>query len=303
LYNIDGLFLGLLIVIGILYFRGYKSLTQRGDIWPRGRSVSFISGWVLALYVSCGGLSIYAHYSFAYHMIAHMLMGMGVPILFTLSAPITLALRTLPTSRDGIELGLRQLLANILNSRYVRIISNPFVALGIFDGSLFLLYFTPLFGDLMLSHTGHFLMNLHFLLSGLLFFFIIIGVDPNPHKIPYIARIVLLAAAMSIHSFFSIAVLSSTTLMDHGYFTLLGKTWIGNYLADQHSAGAIGWAMSDLPILFALIATFVQWMRDDKKDADRFDRNSARAHAAGEEDELDKYNNYLASLNKLDRDH
>ena len=46
----------------------------------------------------------------------------------------------------------------------------------------------------------------------------------------------------------------------------------------------------------ALIATFIQWMRDDKKETKRIDRNEARLAAMGEPDELAQYNTYLASL-------
>jgi len=52
-----------------------------------------------------------------------------------------------------------------LHSRLSRIYTNPVVALAIFDGSLFALYFTPLFGNLMQGHSGHFFMSLHFLLA------------------------------------------------------------------------------------------------------------------------------------------
>jgi putative copper resistance protein D len=48
--------------------------------------------------------------------------------------------------------------------------------------------------------------------------------------------------------------------------------------------------------LLALIATFIQWMRDDKKETKRIDRNEARLAAMGEPDELAQYNTYLASL-------
>lgn len=119
-----------------------------------------------------------------------------------LSAPITLALRTLPQGRTSEEGGVRSILISFLHSRYSMILTNPLTALALFDGSLFALYFTDLFGNLMQSHAGHLFMNIHFLLVGFLFFHIIIGIDPNPKKIPHIVRIVMLFAAMSIHAFF-----------------------------------------------------------------------------------------------------
>ncbi|MEN9324338.1 MAG: hypothetical protein RL414_92 [Actinomycetota bacterium] len=111
----------------------------------------------------------------------------------------------------------------------------------------------------------------------------------------------MLFAAMSIHAFFSIALLSTSTLLDGGYFASIGRTWNTDFLLDQHVGGSIGWAMGEIPILIALIATFIQWVRDDSREAKRFDRMADRAAAMGEDDELGEYNKYLASLQENDR--
>ena len=72
-------------------------------------------------------------------------------------------------------------------------------------------------------------------------------------------------------------------------------------MIDQHLGGSIGWAMGEIPILIALIATFIQWVRDDSREANRIDRAADRADAMGEEDELTEYNRYLASLREHDQ--
>jgi len=299
-YIPDGAFLGLLILLTALYIKGVRVLSKRGDKWPVGRTIAFAFGIAMSDYATSGGLGIYAHFAFSYHMVAHMILGMVAPIGFVLSSPITLALRTLPQGRDGEERGIRGVLIATMHSKYLRVISNPVVALSIFDGSLFVLYMTPLFGHLMQSHAGHLFMNMHFLLAGALFFHVIIGTDPNPWKVPHIVRIIILFAAMSIHAFFSIALLSTSTLVDGGYYTSLHISWVGDLLADQHKGASFGWALGEVPILMALVATFIQWMREDKKETRRIDRAADRAAAMGEDDELAKYNKLLASLHRLD---
>lgn len=299
-YVPDATFLGILIFITALYIRGVVILAKRGDKWPVGRTVSFALAVAATDFATSGGLGAYAHFAFSYHMVAHMILGMVAPIGFILSAPITLALRTLPIGRTPEERGIRGVLIALLHSKYFQVISNPVVALAIFDGSLFLLYMTPLFGNLMLSHQGHLFMNIHFLLAGALFFHVIVGIDPSPKRVPYIVRIIVLFAAMSIHAFFSIALLSATTLLDGGYFLSLQRPWSTNLLADQSAGGAVGWAMGEIPILIALVATFIQWVRADKKETGRIDRAEDRAAAMGEDDDLAKYNKYLASLARLD---
>ena len=299
-YVPDATIIGVLLLMTALYVKGVLVLSKRGDKWPVGRTVAFALGAAGVDFATSGGLGVYAHFAFSYHMIAHMVLGMIAPIGFVLSAPITLALRTLPQGRTENERGIRGTLIALIHSRYMTIMTNPIVALAIFDGSLFALYLTPLFGSLMKSHSGHLFMDLHFLLAGYLFFYVIIGIDPNPRKIPHIVRIIILFAAMSIHAFFSITLLSTSTLIDGGYFTSLHTPWITNLLTDQHTGGALGWAMGEIPILIALIATFIQWVKDDTRESKRTDRASDRAAAMGEEDELSKYNKYLAELNRRD---
>ena len=300
LYDPDAFFIALLITLVALYIKGVMILKKRGDSWPVGRTFAFSIAIAALDFATSGGLGVYSKFSFEYHMIAHMGIGMLVPIGLVLGAPITLALRSLPQGRIPEERGVRGMLISFLHSRYSIVLTNPITALALFDGSLFVLYFTNLFGDLMQSHAGHLFMNLHFLLTGFLFFHVIIGIDPNPRKIPHIVRIVMLFAAMSIHAFFAISLLATTTLIDRGYYGSLKTPWLGDLLADQHAAGAIAWGMGEIPIIFALIATFIQWMRDDSREAKRIDRNEARMAAMGEPDELAQYNNYLNTLQRRD---
>jgi putative copper resistance protein D len=300
-YEPNSLVIGVLVLLVALYIKGVVVLTKRGDKWPVGRTVAFALGISAVDFATSGGLGLYANFSFSYHMISHMVIGMIAPIGLVLGAPITLALRTLPQARNSQERGIRGSLIAVLHSKIGIVFTNPIVALVIFDGSLFALYFTDLFAMMMASHVGHLLMTLHFLAAGYLFFSVIIGVDPNPRKIPHLLRIVVLFAAMSIHAFFSVALMSTTTLIDKGYYASLQTPWISDLLADQKLGGSIGWAMGEVPILLALIATFIQWMRDDSRESKRLDRNIARSAAMGQPDELADYNLYLQQLAQRDK--
>jgi cytochrome c oxidase assembly factor CtaG len=295
-YEPDALIIGILLTMVALYVKGVMVLTKRGDKWPVGRTISFALGIAVIDFATSGGLGLYAHFSFSYHMLAHMLLGMIAPIGLVLGAPMTLALRTLPQGRTPSERGVRGSLLAALHSKIGIFYTNPIVALLIFDGSLFGLYFTDLFANMMQSHIGHLFMTLHFLAAGFLFFFVVIGIDPNPRKIPHLVQMVILFAAMSIHAFFSVALMSTNNLIDKGYFASLRTPWLTDLLADQKLGGSIGWAVGEIPILIALTATFINWLRDDTREANRIDRNSARQAAMGQPDDLANYNQYLQKL-------
>jgi len=300
-YEPNGLFLAFLVLLVAFYIKGLVVLTRRGDKWPINRTIFFALGISVADFAVNGGLGVYSHVAFSFHMVAHMALATLAPIGIVLGAPITLALRTLPIGRTSQERGVRGFALALLHSRYSRFLTNPIVAMLIFDVSMFALYFTDLFQWLMSYHFGHFFMAMHFFIAGFLFFAALIGIDPVPNKFPFVARIVVILAAMSIHAFFSISLMSSSVLVDGGYFAALDRPWWPDLLGDQKTGAAFGWAFGEVPILLALAATFVQWVRSDSHEAARLERSSERARAAGVPDEVDRYNEYLKSLEQREQ--
>ena len=284
----DGFALTFLVLAAGLYATGVLALRRRGDRWPVGRSIAWALGLAVFAWATVGGLGLYSHVLFSAHMISHMLLSMVAPIGLVLGAPVTLALRALPGPRVRGEASPRGMLIAALHSPVVRVITHPLVAFALFVGSLYVLYFTDLFATLMSHHLGHVAMEFHFLAVGTLFFWVLVGIDPGPRRLPPIARIVLLFAAMPFHAFFSVALLSGTVLLAPDYYRRLDRPYWTDLLADQHLGGGIGWAMGELPILLVLGAVFVQWARSDAREASRFDRAN--------DDELDRYNARLAQL-------
>lgn len=280
------------VALGVaLYVAGVRAMRRRGDRWPAGRLAAWLAGMALLAVVTSGGVGRYAPVLFSVHMVQHMALNMVVPLLLVLGAPVTLALRVLP-SKDA---GARESLLAILHSRPVRVLANPLVAAAIFVGSLYGLYFSTLFEALMRNHWGHVAMQAHFLLAGFLFFWVLVGIDPGPRRLPYLFRLPLLFVAMALHAFFSVALLSMTAVLAEGYYAALDRPWGGSLLDDQQLGGAIGWAFGEVPIVVVLVVVFVQWVRADERAARAADRAAEREPS---DDALAAYNAWLASLDR-----
>ncbi|MCE0534480.1 bifunctional copper resistance protein CopD/cytochrome c oxidase assembly protein [Kineosporia rhizophila] len=283
------------IVIGavvlLAYFTGVVRLRRRGDAWPVGRSVALVSGVALLIYATCGAPAVYGRVTFSGHMIMHMMLAMIVPPLLVLSAPITLALRTLTTRRDGSR-GPREWLLIVTESRYLKLISFPPVAALIFAGSLVAFYYSDLFEMALTTHTGHELMDVHFLLSGYLFAWTMIGVDPGPKRFGYPLRLIVLLATMAFHAFFFLAMMNGETVLQSEFFGNLGRTWGGGLLSDQQYGGGIGWGIGEFPTLLIALVLMVQWARSDDREQRRYDRKADRDGDA----ELEAYNQMLAKM-------
>lgn len=287
--------LGGLVLLG-LYAAGVVRLYRRGDRWPIGRMVGWVAGVASLLLVTCTGLNDYGMVLFSAHMIQHMVLSMLTPILLLLGAPITLALRALRPTGKGRPRGPRELLVALLHSRYVRIVSHPAFTIPMFIASLYGVYFTPLFDFLMQYRLGHIFMMVHFLLTGLAFFWPIMGVDPGPHRPGHVMRIIELFMGMPFHAFFGVAVMMAAHPLVTT-FTVEGAPPGTNLLEDQKLAGGITWAFGEIPTAIVLIALVYQWMGSEQRQARRRDRSEERTGDA----ELEAYNAYLASLHKRDR--
>ncbi|MET7917836.1 cytochrome c oxidase assembly protein [Streptomyces avermitilis] len=274
-----------------LYGWGVVRLVRRGDTWPVGRTVAYVIGVLTVMLMMCTRLNDYGMVMFSVHMVQHMVISMLSPILLLLGAPITLALRALPTAgRD--RTGPRELLLMLLHSRYMRIVTHPAFTIPLFIASLYALYFSPLFDFLMGSRVGHIGMMVHFLAVGVVFFWPIMGVDPGPHRPGYLLRMLELFAGMPFHAFFGIALMMASEPMVDSYRNPPASLAI-DALTDQNAAGGIAWAFSEIPSVLVLLALLFQWYGSEQRQARRTDRAADRDG----DKELEAYNAYLASLN------
>ena len=158
------------------------------------------------------------------------------------------------------------------------------------------MYFTPLFGNLMGSHVGHVFMEIHFFLSGTLFAFVIIGADPSPREVPYWSRLIIVLIGLSLHTFFALAIMQSTTPIGVEWYSQVQPPWITDLIADTYAGGGVAWALGEIPTLLLMVAVGVMWARSDTKLAKRLDRAADRDGDA----DLNAYNAQLRALNNRD---
>lgn len=280
------------LVAVAVYLVGVRRLRRRGDGWPVGRTVAWLLGCAGLLLATSSGIGRYGPAMFSVHMAQHMLLGMLVPILLVLGAPVTLALRALPPAgRDGPP-GPREWLLAAVHSAPARWLTHPLVTLPLFVGSYYALYFSGLFAWALPEHWAHQLMNLHFLLVGLLFFWPLVGIDPAPRRLPPLVRLGVMFASVPFHAFFGVALMSANTVIGGEFYRSLALPWVPDPLRDQQLGGGLAWASGELPLLVVVIALLVQWSRQDERSARRDDR---RADADGDAD-LVAYNAMLRRL-------
>ncbi|CAM3648494.1 bifunctional copper resistance protein CopD/cytochrome c oxidase assembly protein [Mycobacterium frederiksbergense] len=284
------------IVAAAIYIAGVVRLRRRGDAWPVGRTIAWLCGCAALLFATSSGVGRYMPAMFSMHMTAHMMLSMLVPVLLVLGAPVTLALRALPTAGKDRPPGMREWLLAALHSRVSTFFTNPLVATAIFVAGFYGLYFGGIFDAAADSHGAHLAMNAHFLLSGYLFYWVVIGVDPTPRPIPPLAKLAMVFGSLPLHAFFGVVLMGTQKVLAGDFYRSLDLPWHTDLLADQRLGGGIAWSTGEVPLVLVMLALLIQWRRSDNRTAKRLDRAADR----DEDAELAAYNNMLAKLSKLE---
>ncbi|OBH50657.1 cytochrome c oxidase assembly protein [Mycobacterium sp. E2479] len=296
-WRFDLIFGSAALVFAALYVAALVRLVRRGDKWPPGRTFSWLLGCLVLLFATSSGVGRYMPAMFSMHMVVHMCLSMLIPILLVLGAPVTLALRALPAAGRDDPPGMREWLLAALHSRLSRFLTNPVVATVLFVAGFYGLYLSNLFDITASSHAGHLAMNAHFLLSGYLFYWVVIGVDPTPRPLPPLAKVAVVFASLPLHAFFGVVLMGTKKVLAADYYRSLGLGWHTDLLGDQRLGGGIAWAAGEFPLVIVMLALLIQWARSDRRTATRLDRAAERDDDA----DLVAYNAMLAQLARGDK--
>lgn len=290
------------LALAVIYLVGVITLLRRDDRWPIIRTLCWMMGVFTIELMTATGFDGYGMELFSIHMIQHMTLTMGTPILLCLGAPITLLLRAL-SGGGSVRRRTRVLVLRVVHSAPIALIANPIVTGILFLFSLYVLYFTPIFDVLMSTMWGHNLMLIHFLLIGMLYFWGVLGVDPSPRRgdgmmgraASPIARIAEMALPIPFHAFFGVVLMMASTVVVAYYAHPMGFLHV-TAMGDQRTAGGIAWGFTELPTLLVLLVLFLQWQHSDARRTAAADRHARRFGDI----ELEAYNERLRQLAERD---
>ena len=246
------------LVIGLtaaLYAQAVRRLAARGRRWHRGRSVAMGAALTLAVVATQSGIARYEDHRLWVHMVQHVLIGMAVPLLVVLAAPLTLALQT---ARPGT----RRLLRSGLHGPAARVLAHPLVGWCLFGGGMAVLYLTPLLDVAEERPLVHLAIHAHMATAGLLFLAPLLGVDPLPRRLPHPGRLLALLAAVPFHAVVGLAMTSSRHPIAPETYPLLD---------DQRTAAALFWGSGEIFTLVAAAVIVRQWWRAEQRAAARED--------------------------------
>jgi putative membrane protein len=235
--------LAVVVVGGVLYARGVRRLAARARRWSPWRSAALGGALAVAVVATQSGIARYEDDRLSVHMVQHTLLGLVLPLLVVLAAPLTLALQT-----GGP--GTRAWLRRALRSRPVHVVTRPMVAWCLFGGGLVAIYLTPLLELSVRNDVVHVLVHTHVVVAGTLFLAVLVGVDPLPGRPPYAARLLALLVAVPFHAVVGLALLSARSPVAPDVYPSL---------SDQRTAAGLFWGTGELFTLAVAAVVVRQW--------------------------------------------
>jgi putative membrane protein len=267
-WDLDPAMASVVLGLGGLYLLGVRRLARRSPPrrWPAARTASFGLGLVAVVLATQSGLARYDVVLFSLHTVQHILLGMVAPVLLALSAPVTLALQA---SRPRTQ----RTLARLLHHPVVRAVTHPVLVWVLFGGTLFALYFSPLFELSLRNRWVHQAVHLHFLAVGCLFAWVAVGIDALPRRLPHPARLLFVLLAVPFHAFLGLAVLSADERpLGADVYGAAVRDWGSGLVADQGAGAGLLWAVGDVLGLVAGGIVLLQWIAADERRQAREDR-------------------------------
>lgn len=277
-WNLEPWLLIPLIVTVFLYMWGMRRLWRRAGtgrgITARGR-LSFLGGMLALLVALVSPLDALAGVLFAAHMIQHMVIVLvAAPLLvmsdFGLAALWALPRRWSQAAGQGWN-GSRAL------SGLWRAISSPISAWFLFAAAMWLWHAPALYEAALWYEVVHDLEHLIFLLTALLFWWVLLRRTTQQHlqygmAIPYLFTTLL-------HSGILGALMTFAAEPWYPYYTTLVEPWGLTPMQDQQLAGLIMWIPGGTVFTLLTIGYFAAWLRVlEQRSMRRRPRDPLRTH-------------------------
>jgi putative membrane protein len=250
-----------LFLVAYLYVNGLSRWPQPSHPISRWQKASFFTG-LLAIFLALQSpIDPLAGHQFSFHQLQHLLLRMVGPLLVLGGAPLTPMLRGLP------QWALQGIVRVSVRDRTVRRcyawVTNPVVTTFIFLGTLYL-WQVPDLHDLAVRHVSvHQLMHITMLLSGFLFWWLVI--DPKPHRsrLHYGLRVLYLGLIVIPNTVLGASIVFNGSLLYRSYYDFPQPLSMSP-LTDQQIGGLLLWVVGDMMSILAAGVVMIMWYRQEQ---------------------------------------
>lgn len=264
----------LLAAAGAGYGAAVRVIWRRRGRWvlPPSRVRCFALGLLVLAAALVGPLDDQAGARFSAHMVQHTLLVLVAAPLLVLGTPITvLVLALSPAVR-------RRTTTPALRSRAAHLLFSPLVAWVAFVVVLCGSHLPPIYDAAVANQGLHDLEHLVYLVTAVLFWMPVVGLDLGRARLDYPARLLYLFLAMAAMAVLGVA-LSTTHQQLYAYYVHAARADGYSALADQHTGGVIMWIAGMFTVVPAMVAVVLAWMAEDERRTVQLERRQELHHA------------------------
>jgi len=254
----DLLFILLLLSLGLWY---RSEDLARASIFKL-RQYLFYLGLILAMALLVGPIPHLAVRNFTAHMVQHVGLMMLIAPLIVIGSPIRIALN----SKSQV---LRRVVRKVGRNVLIRQLFRPEVGFVIFLATLISTHFSPLADAGMTNSNIHVLELFMFLIGGFIYYYPVLEGNPKPFHVPYFARVLSLFAMMLPETMTGFFLYSGNKLL-HSLPSDMSNM---KGMSEQHSGGAIMWAMGMLIDAIWIALAVSDWIKNEKEISEKMELN------------------------------
>jgi putative membrane protein len=250
-----------LFLVAYLYINGLNRWPQPSHPISRWQQACFFAGLAAIFLALQSPIDPLASHQFSFHQLQHLLLRMVGPLLVLGGAPLTPMLRGLPPwALIGI---VRPMVRDRTVRRSYKWLTNPVVTTFIFLGTLYL-WQVPDLHDLAVRHDSvHELMHMTMLLSGFLFWWLVI--DPKPHRsrLHYGLRVLYLGLIVIPNTVLGAGIVFNGNLLYASYYDFPQPLNMAP-LTDQQIGGMLLWVIGDMMSILAAGVVMIMWYQREQ---------------------------------------
>ena len=260
-WNVNPLPTLLLLLAANLYLTGLSRWERPSHPVRMWQRVSFFTGLLFLFIALQSPMDALAEHMFSFHQLQHLLLRMFGPLLVLLGAPLTPMLRGLPSwALKGV---VRPIVRDPRVRRAYEILTNPVFTTALFLSVLFLWQVPAAHNAALRNAALHEFMHFTMLLSGFLFWWLI--VDPKPHRsrLHYGLRILYLGLIIIPNTMLGAAITFTGHVLYSAY-SEVEQPFNISLLTDQQIGGVILWVLGDMMSVIVAAIVMIMWFQREE---------------------------------------
>ncbi|WP_253258848.1 cytochrome c oxidase assembly protein [Subtercola boreus] len=266
-WQVEPVGLAVIVIAGVLYGLGIRSLAKRGMHWSLRRSAGFyLLGLGSFAVIEFGFLGVYSQQlRFAFTTRIALLL-FAVPGLVATGKPVALAREALAGSPRG-----RAMLERVLESRVIGVMGNAVFG-PVFALAAFSVFLTPIAGSLRASPVAQDVITVLVPLVGLILVLPLTELVVVRTSLFIAAEFMLAFVELVVDAIPGILLRLNDQILDHAG-PVLGAVpgWFPSALRDQQLSGDLLWFIAEIADIPILILLFVRWSKHDRTEAKGLD--------------------------------